>query len=128
MKKTSQQLMAIILHMKKMCTHQDDEIRYVFIPTKKSYNVNLNNILLWTSFGEEERAWANKARLVNLFEIEWKTPHHNILVEFFNNQKLDPKHNRIKVMLGEEQKIINKHVLVEVLRICHIGKIEVDQA
>jgi hypothetical protein len=85
MKKTSQQLMAIILHMKKMCTHQDDEIRYVFIPTKKSYNVNLNNILLWTSFGEEERAWANKARLVNLFEIEWKTPHQNILVEFFNN-------------------------------------------
>jgi hypothetical protein len=84
-------------------THQDDEIRYVFIPTKQSYNGNLNNILLWTSFGEEERAWANKVRLVSLFEIEWKTPRHNILVEFINNWKLDPKHNRIKVMLGRHR-------------------------
>jgi hypothetical protein len=45
----------------------------------------LKNILLWTSFGEEEKAWANKAGLVDLFEVEWKTPCHNILVEFLNN-------------------------------------------
>jgi len=62
----------------------------------------LKIILLWTSFGEEERAWANKARIISLFEVEWKTPHHNILVEFLNNWKLDFEHNRIKVMLGEE--------------------------
>jgi hypothetical protein len=62
----------------------------------------LKNILFWTSFGEEERSWANKARLVGLFEVEWKTPHHNILVEFLNNWKLDFEHNIIKVMLGEE--------------------------
>jgi hypothetical protein len=36
--------------------HQDDEIRYVFTPTKQSYNGNMKNILLWTSFGEEEKA------------------------------------------------------------------------
>jgi hypothetical protein len=33
----------------------DDEVRYVFNPTKHSYNSNLMNILLWTSFGEEEK-------------------------------------------------------------------------
>jgi hypothetical protein len=62
----------------------------------------LNNILLWTSSKKEERAWANKARLVNMFEIDWKTPRHNIMVEFMNNWKLDLEHNIIKVMLGDE--------------------------
>jgi len=37
-------------------THQDDEIGYVFTPIEQSYNNNLKNILLWTSFGEEQRA------------------------------------------------------------------------
>jgi hypothetical protein len=90
------------LHGKKVCIHQDDEIRYIFTPTKQSYNNNLKNILLWTNVGEEERAWTNKARLVSMFEIEWKIFRHNILIEFLNNWKLDPKHNRIKVMLGDE--------------------------
>jgi hypothetical protein len=54
-----------------------------------------------------------------MFEIEWETPHHNILVEFMNNLKLDLEHNIIKVMLGEEQKIINKHMLVDIFKICH---------
>jgi hypothetical protein len=31
-------------------------------------------------------------------------------------------------MLGEEQRIINKHLLVEVLKIFHIGKIKAYQA
>jgi hypothetical protein len=39
---------------------------------------------------------------MGLFKIEWKTPRRNILVEFLNNWKLDPKHNKIKVMLGDE--------------------------
>ncbi len=82
--------------------------------------------MFWTSSGEEERAWANRAGLVGLFKVEWKTPHHNILVELLNNWKLDFEHNKIKVMLGEEQKIIDKHLLVEVLKICHIGEIKVD--
>jgi hypothetical protein len=71
----------------------------------------LKNILLWTSSGEEERAWANKIGLVGLFEIKWKTFRHNILVEFLNNWKLDLEHNKIKVMLGEEQRVIDKHLL-----------------
>jgi len=45
-----------------------------------------------------------------------------------NNLKLDLVHNIIKVMLGEEQRIIDKHMLVEVFRICHIGETKVDQA
>jgi len=89
---------------KKVKTYQDDEVRYVFTLTKQSYNSNLKNIFLWTSFGKEERAYANIAILVGLFEVEWKTPRNNILVEFLNNWKLDYEHNRINVMLGEEQK------------------------
>jgi hypothetical protein len=81
-------------------------------------------MLLWASFGEEEKAWVNINRLVGMFEIEWKTPHHNILVEFFKNWRLNPTHNIIKVMLGDEQRTIDKHVLVEVFRICHTRKIE----
>jgi hypothetical protein len=74
--------------------------------------------------GKEKRAWANIARFLGLFEVEWKTLHHNILVEFLNNWKLDFEHNRIKVLLGEEQKIIDKCLLAKVLKICHIGEIE----
>ncbi len=74
----------------------------------------------------EEKAWANKVRLIGLFEVEWKTPCHNILVEFLNNWKLDFEHNKIKVTLGEEQKVIDKHLLTEVLKIYHIGKTKVD--
>jgi len=73
---------------------------------------------------KEKRAWANIARFLGLFEVEWKTLHHNILVEFLNNWKLDFEHNRIKVLLGEEQKIIDKCLLAKVLKICHIGEIE----
>jgi hypothetical protein len=40
---------------KKVQTHHDDEVMYIFTPTKQSYNNNLNNILIRTSFGEEER-------------------------------------------------------------------------
>ncbi len=56
-----------------MHIHKDDEVRYIFTPTR--YNRSLKHILLWTSFGKEERAWANMVvGLVGLFEIEWKTP------------------------------------------------------
>jgi hypothetical protein len=82
--------------------------------------------LLWTNFGEEEKKWLNKANLVSLPKVEWKTPHHNILVEFLNNWKLTFEHNKIKVMTVEEQKIINRHLLVEVFKICHIGETKVD--
>jgi hypothetical protein len=62
--------------------------------------------MLWTSSGKEEIKWVNRTDLVGKFEIEWITPHHNILVEFLNNWKLNSKHNRIKVMMVEELKII----------------------
>jgi hypothetical protein len=66
--------MATNLCGKKMHTHRDDEVKYIFTPTKHNYSSNTMNILFWTSFEKEEKAWANKARLVGLFEVEWKTP------------------------------------------------------
>ncbi len=106
--------MVVNLLGKKVQTHQDDEVMYVFSPINQSYNSNLKNIFLWTSFKKEEKAWANIVVLVGLFEVEWKTPFHNILVDFLNNWKLDYEDNIIKVMLREKQGIINKHLLVEV--------------
>jgi hypothetical protein len=82
--------MAANLHGKNVHTHQDDELNYVFTPIEQSYNSNMKNILLWTSFVEEKKAWANKARVGGMFKIEWKTSRHNILVESLNHWKLDP--------------------------------------
>jgi len=61
-----------------------------------------------------------------MFEIEWRIPSHNILVEFLSNWNLDPKHNKIKVMSGDEQRIIDKHVLAKVLKIYHTKETEAD--
>jgi hypothetical protein len=74
--------------------------------------------MLWTSFGEEEKIWANIISLVGLFEVEWKTPHHNIMVEFFKNWKLYSEHNIIKVMMvqdhqAQEHKRRNQQALEE---------------
>jgi hypothetical protein len=88
----------------------------------------LKNILLWTSFKGEERTWVNRAGLVGLFEVEWKTPHHNILVEFLNNSKLDFEHNRIKIMVGEKQRIIDKHLLAKIFKIYHTRKRRANRA
>ncbi len=79
-----------------------------------------------TSSGKEEKTWVNKAGLEGLFEVEWKTPCHNIMVEFLNNWKLDYEHNRIKVMFGKEQRTIDKHLLTEVFKICYIKETKVD--
>ncbi len=83
--------------------------------------------MLWISFGKGEKTWANIARLVCSFEVEWKTSHHNILVEFLNNWNLDSQHNKIKVLMGEEQRIINKHLLVRVFLIYHIREKDANQ-
>jgi hypothetical protein len=42
------------LRGKNVQTHQDDEVRYAYTPTKQSYNSNFNNILLSTSSKEEK--------------------------------------------------------------------------
>ncbi len=43
-----------------------------------------------------------------------------------NNWKLDFEHTKIKVMLGEKQRVIDKHLLVEILKIYYIRKTEAD--
>jgi hypothetical protein len=116
--------MAANLCGKKVKTHQNDEVRYVFTPTEHSYNINLKNIFVWTSFRVEEKAWANKARLVGLFEVEWKTPCHNILVEFLNNWKRILNITKSRSCWGKNKEFIDKHLLTKVLKIYHIGETE----
>ncbi len=110
-KRKNQQVMATTLQGKKVQIHQDDEVRYIFTPIEHSHNINLKNILFWTSF-REERIWTNRISLVGMFKVEWKTPYHNILVEFLNNWTLGFEHNKIKFMMAKKQKIIYRHFLV----------------
>jgi hypothetical protein len=44
-----------------------------------------------------------------------------------NNWKLDHEHNKINVMLGDEERVINKHVLTKVSKIYHTRVTEIDQ-
>ncbi len=103
--------MAPNLQGKKVQIQQDDEVRYIFTPTEQSYNNNLKNIMLQTNYGEEKK-WVNRFGLVGMFKVEWKTPYHNILVEFLNNWTLGFEHNKIKFMMAKKQKIIYRHFLV----------------
>ncbi len=50
------------------------------------------------------------------------------MVEFLNNWNLDPEHNILKVMLGDEHRLIDKHVLVEVKKKFHTREIKADHA
>jgi hypothetical protein len=103
--------MAPNLQGKKVWTQQDDEVMYIFTPMEQNHNNKLKNIMLWTSSGEKEKKWANKPGLVCLFKVEWRTPCHNILVEFLNNWKLDFGHNKIKLMMAKKYIIIYRHLL-----------------
>jgi hypothetical protein len=35
--------------------------------------------------GEIKKRWASMIGLVGMFKIEWRTPCHDLLVEFFNS-------------------------------------------
>jgi hypothetical protein len=51
------------LRGKKVQIHKDDEVRMMTLSTfslLQNKVIILKNILLWTSFGKEEKAWENK--------------------------------------------------------------------
>ncbi len=77
--------MATNMRGKKVQTHQDDEVRYIFTPTKHSYNNNLKNILLWTSFKGEERTWVNRVGLVGL-RLNGRLPITTLWLNFLTTQ------------------------------------------
>lgn len=50
--------------------------------------------------GEEEKTWTSIVELVGLFEIDWKTSCHNMLVEFLNTCQI--KEDIIYTRIGEK--------------------------
>jgi hypothetical protein len=38
--------------------------------------------------GEDDKKMASRIELVGLFELQWKVPHHDWLVEFFNTYQI----------------------------------------
>jgi hypothetical protein len=41
--------------------------------------------------GEVEKRWASKVGLLGLFEVQWRRPQHDLLVEFLNSWKVEKK-------------------------------------
>lgn len=72
--------------------------------------------------GDGEKAWAKKARLVTLLNIEWKEPNHNNLVEFLNTFVI--KGNEIYFGRRGAVHAINKQIIVDAFRICQSGYVE----
>jgi hypothetical protein len=69
--------------------------------------------------GEDEKKWASKIRLVGLFKLQWKTPHHDWPVEFLNTYQI--KEKTIYVRLREKTIVVVKHLITNVFKISNIG-------
>jgi hypothetical protein len=63
-----------------------------------------------------KRKLASKVGLVGLFQVNWKTPHHALLVEFLNNWK-EHKRKHIFAHIGEKVVVIDVHTIGKVLEI-----------
>jgi hypothetical protein len=66
---------------------------------------------------------ASKEGLVRLFEINWKTPHHDLLVEFLNNWK-EHKREHIFAHIGEKALVIDVHTIEKVFKVDSKGRRE----
>jgi len=76
--------------------------------------------------GEGEKAWANKARLVTLLDIEWKEPNHGNLEEFLNTFVI--KGNGIYFGRRGVVYVINKQIIVDAFGICQSGMWRIPRA
>jgi hypothetical protein len=70
--------------------------------------------------GEIKKRWAFMIGLVGLFKIEWRTPCHNLLAEFFNTWRVENK-DTIYVWIGEKVVIVDKYVIIVVFKISNIS-------
>lgn len=76
--------------------------------------------------GEDEKQWVSRAGLVGLLELQWRTPHHDWLMEFLNIYQI--KGETIYAKMGEKIVAIDKHLSVDVFKISNKGWIEQKQA
>jgi len=58
---------------------QKEEDCYRFALAPKKYIVKFKWIQMWIGLRRKERNWANCVRLIRPFEVEWKTPRHELL-------------------------------------------------
>ncbi len=69
--------------------------------------------------GEDEKKWASKVGLVGLFQLQWITPRHDLLVEFFNTYQI--KEDTIYARLIEKNVVIDKISFTYVFKIPNTG-------
>jgi len=70
-----------------------------------------------------KRKLVSKVGLVRLFEINWKTPRHALLVEFLNNWK-EHKREHIFAHIDEKALVIDVHTIEKVLEVNSKGQRE----
>jgi hypothetical protein len=58
---------------------QKEEDCYWFALAPKKYIVKFKWIQMWIGLKRKKRNWANYVGLIGLFEVEWKTPKHELL-------------------------------------------------
>ncbi len=66
--------------------------------------------------GEVEKRWASKVGLLGLFEVQWRRPQHDLLVEFLNSWKVEKKET-IYVQIVEKVIVVDKHVIIDMFKI-----------
>jgi len=87
--------------------------RFMWIQIKQNYDKHVERMENWKDISEEEK-WASKARLVNLFLMNWEALMPYIMLEFFNTFVI----KGIETYLGYHDKIyiISKHLIVDVVK------------
>lgn len=63
-----------------------EEDRCWFSPTPHKHMMELECIQAWVNMKRREHVWVNV--LIGLFYIEWKTPCHDLLMQFLNTWKI----------------------------------------
>jgi hypothetical protein len=84
----------------------------LFTPTKQSYSKQVERIDMSKKMGEGEEAWASKACLVTLLDIEWKESNHGALMEFLKKIVI----KGFEIYFGTEgiMYVINKKLMIDV--------------
>jgi hypothetical protein len=82
----------------------------------------VERIEMWKKMGEGEQAWASKARLVTLLDIEWNELNHDNLVEFLNIFMIKGK----EFFFGRRgaMYVIGKQIIAYAFGVCQSGSVE----
>ncbi len=92
--------------------------RLIFTPIEHTYSRVGENYNL-VRMGKDEQKWVSIVGLVGLFELQWRVPHHEWLVEFLNTYQI--KGETIDARMRKKTTTIDKCLIVNVFKISNKG-------